>query len=937
MKTHTPPLAPLPISRLFWVAILLLVVLSCGCTQLRLPAIDPSGSCLFTPLPTTTTLALPGAAGEACCCLGCLRKLGTCFSAPAFTFPEPAFAEPVAPPPCETPLEPRTGCLGNCLGGCKPGEPCVPSVPCDGSCAAGPRAVLLGSEIDETRRFHLPDRGQRGCILLSPQRIVAPVGGEVVLLSGICGDDGYLQVNEPLEWMLTPDSVGTIIEVGDDEIGMLHRLAGAKRPEKHNASYAIGVTSSKQTLITRGNLNASDDVRLEKGQTWLTMSSPSEGTSRITVLAPESECWDQRKATATIYWIDARWQFPAPQIVPAGTTVELTTRVTRAEGTLPARGWRVRYELQQPGLAAFAGTRDPRIVEVPVDENGNAIAQLIPTPGTSGTATVDMQVIRPGGESDNMPTMTIGRGQTFVTWSSPQLAIQAGAPSVATYDVPVEVVAEVSNPGDQPAENVRVTVQLPPGVRVTGADSFAQVLTGSVVWEIGTLPPQTELDLVMNITAQSPVQLAYEARAEGGLFAEDTVRIDVFRPSLSVTATPERERYETGQPVRFDIVVRNTGDRPFEDVRLQALGDGSMIHEASGSAKIENRKDDGPLQAGAAWTTSVTFLPVDSGRRCISVLAFAENGQRASADSCVMVINPIPATPSITATLEGREQVATGAVTLYRARLANTGEVPLRNVRVALAFDPQLRLISATEGADESRVNQYLIAWVIPTLAPGEPAILEAQFEALRPNPRSQLILTVTSAEGASADADFVTEIVPGAPPVAAPPQSPMLPPVLPTPNIPGGSAPAVETPPAQSPGGGPVAPQLPASPTGGLTLSLLARDNPARAGAPIRYALRVTNQSNQIDSGVSIRFDLPSGVSVQRINQTKSPELGQYESSAGKIYLNEIRTLRAGEMIDYDIVLISNQPQSFDLVVEAVSRLNPAGVSASVATLVLP
>ena len=122
-------------------------------------------------------------------------------------------------------------------------------------------------------------------------------------------------MNERLEWMLSPDSAGNFIQVGDDDPGLVHKLAGSRvRPEKKDPSYAIGVTSTKKMLITRGNNDPRDDVHLEKGQTWLSISSPSEGTSHVTVLAPDSECWDQRKATATIYWVDARWQFPAPQI-----------------------------------------------------------------------------------------------------------------------------------------------------------------------------------------------------------------------------------------------------------------------------------------------------------------------------------------------------------------------------------------------------------------------------------------------------------------------------------------------------------------------------------------------------------------------------------------------------------------------------------------------
>ena len=353
-------------------------------------------------------------------------------------------------------------------------------------------------------------------------------------MSGICGTDGYLQMNQKLEWMLAPDSVGTFIQVGDDDPGLLHRLVGSKvRPEKRDPSYAIGLTSTKRTLITRGNVDARDDVQLEKGQTWITISSPSEGTSHVTVLAPNSECWDQRKATATIYWVDARWQFPGPEVVAAGQPVDLTTRVTRSEGTLPARGWKVRYEIERPEMATFAGTNGASVVEATVDDSGNASVQLIPNPGTSGITAIDMQVIRPGGDSDNLPTMTLGSGRTFVTWSSPQLAIRAGTPSIATFDVPVQVVANVSNPGDQDATNVRVDVQIPPGARVTNADSYARVLPNSVTWEIGTVPPQTQLDLFMEVAPQSPIDLVFQARGDG-LVAEDTVRIDVFQPSSDI-------------------------------------------------------------------------------------------------------------------------------------------------------------------------------------------------------------------------------------------------------------------------------------------------------------------------------------------------------------------------------------------------------------------
>ena len=767
--------------------------------------------------------------------------------------------------------------------------------------------------------------------MLSPQRIVAPVGGEVVLLSGICGTDGYLQVNQKLEWMLAPDSVGNFIQVGDDAPGLLHRLAGSKvRPEKKDPGYAIGLTSTKRMLITRGNLDTRDDVQLEKGQTWITISSPTEGTSHVTVLAPNSDCWDQRKATATIYWIDARWQFPGPEVVAAGQPVNLTTRVTRSEGTLPARGWKVRYEIQQPELATFAGTNGATEFEATVDDSGNASVQIVPNPGASGRTAINMQVIRPGGESDNLPSMTLGSGQTFVTWSSPQLAIRAGAPSNATFNVPFQVVANVSNPGDQDATNVRVVVQIPPSVRVATADSFAQVLPNSVTWDIGTIPAQTQLDLFMQVAATSPVDLVFQARGDG-LVAEDAVRIDVFQPSLGLQVAPTTDRVESGQPVTFNIDLTNTGNLPLANVVLNATGDSGMLHEGGGRG-VQNPRQDGPLQPGQTWHQEVTFTPTTAGSRCVSIVATADGGQRASQDACVTVINPIPQVPVLAALLEGRDRVATGNTILIRAKIGNTGRATANNVRVNMVYDPQLRLSQATEGADQRRVGQNMVSWTVLAIEPGQTKILEGQFQVMQVNPRCRVQLSAQSAEGITASKDFVFQIVDGTPP-PQPQPPPQMPPAGPTPVVPGGAAPR----PLQ--GAPPTVAPTPSGPqrSNRLQAFLLGLDNPVRVNAPIRFSLRIVNDSNERDGQVGIQFQLPAGVQVDRVVPMTNPELSEYQVNAGVVSLAYIRSMEPGETVEYTLVLRSNQPQTFDLKVQIRSLRMREGFVETATTNVQP
>lgn len=856
----------------------------------------------------------------------------------------PAFSEPAAPPPCLETVGPTQLPRGGQVVGDDGGS-------CGPDCRLGPPAVLHGDEVLGKRPWCcLPKRGKRGCILLSPQRVVAPVGGEVILLSGICGDDGYLQVGQPLEWMLTPESVGTFIEVGNDDPGVMHRLAKISKADKRSPTYAIGVTSTKRSLITRGNLNPNDDVSLDKGQTWLSLSSPSEGTSRVTVLAPDSDCWDERKATATIYWVDARWQFPSAQQELAGTPVTLSTRVTRAEGSLPARGWRVRYETSDPSLALFAegaSEQGSEVIEATVDASGNATVELIPIRRSSGnfpsgTTTITMQVIRPAGQGDNMPDLTLATGQTFVTWSAPELALRAGAPAVAAYDVPTEVVANVQNPGDQPAENVRVSVAIPPGARVTQADSFARVTPGDVSWEIGTIPPRTQLDLFMTLAAQSPLRLQFEARADGGLYAEDTVAMDVFQPSLSLdVSVAEEQTVEVGTPVTFDIDVTNTGERPLVGVNLRAVGDEAMVHDETDARTIAMDKPDGPLQPGDTWATAVTFIPTESGRRCITVHATADGGQEADGRGCVTVINPVMPTPAVTATISGPQQLEVGARRIFRYRVVNTGQVPLNNVRVTATFDSRMQLEQATRGSDTSALGQYQVNWVIPEMpvgpAEGASVLLEGEFSGVASNPQATMILTVESAEGARASDSYDFEILPGAPAAQPEPPPTEMPPAGPAPRIPETPAPIPADPQAPPADAAETPPTAPDQLDGTLMLTLVDRDDPVRSGQPIRYSLSVRNISDEVDSMVALRFRLPEGVELIRAVQRLAPEADQYRREGDIVHLEEIRDLRPGEAVDFDLELICNQPKTLELVVEAQSRLSPEGVSVRQSTLVLP
>ena len=119
------------------VCLVLFFLSSASCSRLQLPAIDPNGSSVFLPLPNTTQLNVPRLHSR---------------NGQAGIIPNPAFQTPATPPPC--------------LDG--------------GVCN------LYGNQhrLYDKLQGHFDSRGDTGEIQVTPRLVVAPVGGEVVLLAG---------------------------------------------------------------------------------------------------------------------------------------------------------------------------------------------------------------------------------------------------------------------------------------------------------------------------------------------------------------------------------------------------------------------------------------------------------------------------------------------------------------------------------------------------------------------------------------------------------------------------------------------------------------------------------------------------------------------------------------------------------------------------------
>ena len=849
---------------------------SAGCARFQLPAIDPNGSCIFLPYPNTTQLTLPSLHSQQ-------DKAGI--------MPQPAFAAPVAPPPCVD---------GNCnTGGSK-------------------RQLLTQHKLGEKLGQHFPSQGKAGEIQLTPTRIVAPVGGEVVLLAGICGPNGYLVNRQPLEWMLSPDSVGTFIEVGDDSPGRLISsltLQSSPKVEKLDVDFAKGRTSSKETVIDRGSPNCNDDIHLKEGQTWLSISSPSEGVSRVTVLAPDSEIWDRRRQTATIYWVDAQWEFPQPLIARSGDPLQFVTRVTKADALVPAEDWIVQYTIVDPSVATFAPPTGSNVARIKVNRDAQGIAQVVAAVDAQGrpargTTPILIDVIRPAQPSDNLPELKLGSQQTFATFSSPGLDLQAFGNDVGSVGEQITYVASLGNPGDVPAENAQLMMNIPAGTRLVSAVPQPSSTTNTgLVWDQGALDAHRQLDVSVVLEALQPgtFDVAFQAAAAGNLSAANSVRTNIIEATVDLRFDPisGAAQAEIGQLIEYAIDVKNTSRQTLTDLRVAIESDAGLPEAETGRNQVE--KNVSFLQPGETQPMQVNFVVRQGGQLGARVKVYAGQNLLAERAASVLGVQPAPKRPAVAISIEFPETIRVRNSGNATVILRNPGEVKLTGMKVELAWDPSLR----AKAVDSNNLARFRISsdgrsavWDAQDLLPpvssssGESIrTLTLSFESIAPVQQGSITAKVAAAEGVQANDSVsfravTSEVSPPAPPPTLPPgtgNSNVLPPTSPPPAGSGlGTQPR----------------------TGEWEIQLSDFGDPTIVGNPVRYQVTIRNNQNQNDSDVRIELRLPQGVKFGGATSlVEAAAVATEFGSDNSVQFAPINSVRAGETLSYVFVLVPQVP----------------------------
>jgi uncharacterized repeat protein (TIGR01451 family) len=743
-------------------------------------------------------------------------------------------------------------------------------------------------------------------VLIEPREVVAPVGSEMVIVAGVLGPDGYLRTNRRLEWSIAQGSVGQFVAV--EPGGFVDPfLLDFNWPRIVNATTAVGSTSRSNVRLNRGTPTPDDDKFVRRGQGWISLTSPLEGTSYVNVVAPEVYNWDARRKTAIVHWVDAVPQYPPPAINPAGTKHVFTTTVTRSSNQSPCENWIVRYEIVDGPPAGFLPTGAPS-VEVRTNPSGQACVEIVQKQPASGVNRIAIQVIRPadapgaGGQR-----LVVGNGTTTKTWSAPDLAVHVVGPSAAAVAATLTYQIDVSNPGDLAAKDISAIVDVPNGLTYLGSNPAAEVAGQQLRWRLGDLGARQRrpIQLTFRAEKQGGAVVCCDATAASGLKARDcaTTTIALTAPptaptspgtsALAITITPSQTTATVGDRLTFEIAVTNRTQAIVTGGRIRVRFDPGLTY--AGQAKVKDivESEVRALSPGAGQRFTLKTQVTGSGQLSLTVDVTVPNSAPVTAKAIVTTVGGSAAPPPtetaipLSVTITGpAKSPAIGDTVRFTIDVKNTGSVTLQNVQVADRSDPALVPANATLGWKPANGS---LVWNVDSLLAGQVARYVVECECQAASPKAFSRVTVTLPDGRQTGSEASVEILK--------PEKPPVPPI-PPPTTP---------PPTTKPSGD------------ALVLRAIGLSNPVHPHGALGYEIRLTNNATVPYRKIVITATVPSGMTPSSLGTIGATIDGQ------KIQFDPVAELAPGKTLTCRArVLATTQTGKFHLRVEMTTADPP-------------
>jgi uncharacterized repeat protein (TIGR01451 family) len=554
-------------------------------------------------------------------------------------------------------------------------------------------------------------------VRLTPDHLVAPVGSEVFLKASVTGPDGSMTPHERIEWSVARNGVGQLGNMGlNDEAHLFTRWAA---PDKIDPWTAVGRTAFYPVSVTGATPGPFGEAQIERGESWVTLTSCIEGMSQVTAFAPDLAQFNQ--ATTSVYWIDAQWAFPATVVAEAGRPHTLTTTITRRSNGAPLAGWVVRYTVGSGGSLGYEGGNT---VDARTDAMGRASVEVSPSESGGGITQVGVTIIHPPTIGPTpLPQVELARGAAAITWRTNPAACPPVAPAVPAAPAPY-TPAPLGPPTSPPP--APMSSSPPPSLPSNGPPAG---------------PPSS---LSPTPDTNSPAPAPFTPPPAG-------------RPRLDVQMrATTAEQLAIGQFVGYELTITNRGDGVARNIQVTDSFDAGLRHEGDKNNEhvIRNSRIR-ELAPNDSEIIKLDFQLIAPGRQCHTVTVTADGADTVRLQpTCVTAVQA-----SLEVKISGEHRHIVGEVAAFSATIRNTGSSPAAGVELRVVFDPAIEVIA--EGDVEKLPDGSALVRLHGDLAPGERRPIRLRGNCRAPSAHACARASVSSMGGAASQDETCLEILP--------------------------------------------------------------------------------------------------------------------------------------------------------------------------------
>jgi uncharacterized repeat protein (TIGR01451 family) len=309
----------------------------------------------------------------------------------------------------------------------------------------------------------------------------------------------------------------------------------------------------------------------------------------------------------------------------------------------------------------------------------------------------------------------------------PKLLVKTQSPEKVMVGDPANIVVTVSNPGDYPADAIKLAVALGHGLESARGSKAS--------FDIGTLGAGETRQVTIPCVAKTIGKQKCEAYVEGdsGLKAVDATSVNVIQPQIQLDVVGPKLRY-LDKKGTFTFKVTNPGDAPATNVFITEViptGFKFVAADNGGQHDFATRTVKwfvGELAAGQAKEVSVELLATTTGDFTHKVVANGSRGIKAEKEHPTKIEG---VSALLMELIDTEDPIEVKTETTYEIRITNTGSKLENDVKLVCTIPAQMKFKAAKGPVKYEVIGNEVVFTTIPKLGPREDATFKITVEGV--------------------------------------------------------------------------------------------------------------------------------------------------------------------------------------------------------------